>query len=680
MTSMDRVAFLEVGNEFERIPKKEASYDRTGDFLKVYRLKIYVDVVEGNEGIISQVEADYGSTFPRTYKSIRRRQIRTQDGVCWRRFENTQEVYGMLDVKFTITGVGGTKLKIRYLTEKRENKETYPFVERLPELGLRQYSPEPLPRNVGFRLEFVTSTYQANSEWTSEGSAPATSFVRGDRGMHQLGKDLKRYARDQPFTFRIQVRVPEESTFAEIRNIYLNAIKYEDVIEALDLDDDIAEEDLYSSNKKIVPGTTNKAKHDAINSCQTLVDLKQCLNPSPSTRYKFNLFVEERIIEFCFRRFTRSAGRGETLVRFCVHFVNNSIRFRPPSSFKESRTVEEKTEFLFNLIKDPYVENNLMTDKSHNITGSVDTWSCSTHDMSTDSHVFGNPLPISSDTILLGSDLDDMSLMSCLAQSSHCESVIHPDYLPETHVNRYADQDPTNRKRQRGEADCITVDVNPQQVSPASLPPVNDTGNLPQAPQWSESLVGRKVSPDNDAPPTDQLELKVFHGSEDWGTDSNNDLKPFLKKLNSRVRNQKKMNLESLQSYIDARRNELSVFRQENAALLPARGVAVEVIHDGGTATAKICMYVAGGKKLERERSAVEKVKKLELSEIDASELSHVLSLLGRPRSSETIGQVAELDSCLDQWFGNDPPSDAVGFALIRVMEGNRKTRMTSSR
>ena len=129
----DKIAYLRVGNTFEQISEEEASWDRTGRFKKIYRVSVYVDVVEGNEKIIHDIKADYGETFLRPFNSVfgKKIQLEQNDEVKsrWRFFENTQDMYGMIDIKFTITGIGGTESTIRYTTKGRDYEEPWQFFE-----------------------------------------------------------------------------------------------------------------------------------------------------------------------------------------------------------------------------------------------------------------------------------------------------------------------------------------------------------------------------------------------------------------------------------------------------------------------------------------------------------------------------------------------------------------------
>ena len=724
---MDKVAFLAVGNTYERIPDKDASLDRSKKFRKVHRLGIYMDVVEGNENIISHIEADYGPTFPRKLTSIRRKKVHLKHGnTRWRWYDNHQAVYGMFYIKFTVTGVGGTKTTIRYRTEPRAHEEPFQFFEPKPPTKTKLWlTPQPLPSEIGYRIEFdsgnSSKTSQSEGEPTLEQQRDKMSnksaFLSGDDGMTVLPSITKdhalKYEKATRISPRVQITIPETLASPDnMRKVCLNAVKYEDVIQALisDIADDGDDSNqdskaaVYQSNKEAIPETTNKARHERISACTTLEELKQCMNPSsssPSTPYIFNIYDEQEntVLEFCFGSVMNDTQKVETLIRFCIHFVNNSIRFRPPSNFKDGQTLSYCKEFLFKLIRDPYVENHLSPEDDFFMTDSVVTFPPSP----LEEVLIPSPFPtglqsstppdiamappasvtnfsasnltvstgIPSSIIRNFADAEDFSVASSLM------TLHNPENVKNVYTNSYADQVPPNRKRLRGQQEHLHQQASQFAEQPQQHPRTQDQStqsNLHNNPSGRSLENASQVA-------QQQYKWTAIHTAEQLEC-TNKVLRRLLSMLNSPQANKKPKNLESLQNYIDARKSELISLRSKTNH----SAFAIEVINvaQNQKATDFIFMYLPGGEKIQRVRSSVDQAKDadaLKWSRMDSKdEMERILSMLNLPIASSNLSDhITQLDEfILQTCFGSTGPSPNASlgasgkeqtqrFAIIRV-------------
>ena len=156
-------------------------------------------------------------------------------------------------------------------------------------------------------------------------------------------------------------------TFEEILKICLNFIKYEDAMDNIFISQQKKEskKSHLKSNKKEVEGKSNKERHVKVESCKSKQELRDCMNPDQSSDYKLNLqnFVNSDTVEFRFT--TLALQKVMDWIQFCLYFVDNSIRFRTPSWLKDSRTVQEQQELLFQyVIKNRNLKKSLGSSSS----------------------------------------------------------------------------------------------------------------------------------------------------------------------------------------------------------------------------------------------------------------------------------------------------------------------------
>lgn len=105
------------------------------------------------------------------------------------------------------------------------------------------------------------------------------------------------------------------------------------------------------SNKKGVKGATNKERNNLLPTCSTVEALIDCMNPSKEHFYKLNLsHLRDGIIEFRQHPSSKDKTTVTYWIRFCVAFVKNSARLRSPLSLKETTSIEEEFDLLFEYV------------------------------------------------------------------------------------------------------------------------------------------------------------------------------------------------------------------------------------------------------------------------------------------------------------------------------------------
>ncbi len=113
------------------------------------------------------------------------------------------------------------------------------------------------------------------------------------------------------------------------------------------------------SNKQHIKGMTNKERNDLLSKCKTVQELVSCMNPSKEC-YKLNLscLIDCGYIEFRQHESSKDKTTVTNWIRFCAAFVKNSARLRSPLSLKETTSIEEEFDLLFEyVVKDRALRN-----------------------------------------------------------------------------------------------------------------------------------------------------------------------------------------------------------------------------------------------------------------------------------------------------------------------------------
>jgi hypothetical protein len=110
----------------------------------------------------------------------------------------------------------------------------------------------------------------------------------------------------------------------------------------------------------------NKDRNNMIARCTSFQDLLSCLNPNADASYKLNLRnlisspSNNNKLYIEFRQHPTSKDKTTTTnwIRFCMAFVKNSARLRAPNPLKNTTSIEDEFDLLFEyVIKDRALRN-----------------------------------------------------------------------------------------------------------------------------------------------------------------------------------------------------------------------------------------------------------------------------------------------------------------------------------
>jgi len=416
---------FKVGNTYTRLDESKAKLDTTGNHLKVHDWTLFVDLEEGsdpNHVDLVKFDMNHDSFSPRIFQSHCPVPLKNSDGSTFWRFSTRQQTYGMNigNISVIVRGRGGTNAKCNYKLESRDGEwkttETFVLNERR---NLRPFTPVKMwDHNFGVELELTASSHSriddianiigsksnqhiAIYESWSEGKATSSHWklvpdssiacslidpdcnkfelvspiLMGGHGLnkcyHVLSNGVEAISSikvNKSMGFHVHVDVSDISLF-NLKKICQNFIKYEDVMDSFlppsRRSDSEESKRYFKSNKKAIPGATNKDRHNLIKKCRTKMDLFSLMNPNDDRYYKLNfqnlVTGKQQTIEFRQHSSTSQYGKVKNWVRFCMALVKNSIRFRPPSPMMESSTLDEQFNNLFHyLIKDRYLKESYL--------------------------------------------------------------------------------------------------------------------------------------------------------------------------------------------------------------------------------------------------------------------------------------------------------------------------------
>jgi hypothetical protein len=98
-------------------------------------------------------------------------------------------------------------------------------------------------------------------------------------------------------------------------------------------------------------------------------ELVGCINPSKEQCYKLNLscLVDHGYIEFRHHESSKDKTTVTNWIRFCAAFVKNSARLRSPLSLKETTSIEEEFDLLFEYVVKDRALRNFYRDRKGSI-------------------------------------------------------------------------------------------------------------------------------------------------------------------------------------------------------------------------------------------------------------------------------------------------------------------------
>lgn len=181
----------------------------------------------------------------------------------------------------------------------------------------------------------------------------------------------------QYHSLHVQIDV-SRLTLPQIIKVCQNFIKYEDAIDTLmpgcrrnnRCSDCRSNKDAMRSDYSNIRQLNNKERNNLIAKCTSFGDLISCLNPEEGQHYKLNLrnliypttisTTNNNNITIEFRQHPSSKDKTTTThwIRFCMAFVKNSARLRAPNPLKNTTSIEDEFELLFEyVVKDRALRN-----------------------------------------------------------------------------------------------------------------------------------------------------------------------------------------------------------------------------------------------------------------------------------------------------------------------------------
>lgn len=409
-----------VGNTYQKLPESTAKLNRKGTLKKVHDWVLYVDVVQGDHNLIEKVEFEMDKYWKiRRFTCTSPVKVSLPDGSKVMRFKTRQQTPGPAISKITILGRGGTTLvKEHSVVLKVQGRRKAPerFIESQP-VGLQK--PLRLPdTDFGIELELSCangSSVEQVAGIVRQGSGVNVSAVheyarahdpvqgwklvhdgsivcseafpncsrfelvspilRGEAGLTECSLVIEclqgiAVSVNKSMGFHVHISVEGMGT-SSLKKICQNFVKYEDVIDTFmppSRRTGSAESNQYcKSNKEAVGDTTTKSnleRNQTLVACGTTSELCSIMNPT-GRYYKFNLqnlaTGRQPTVEFRQHSGTSNFKKISAWVRLCMAIVTNSARFKEPSALKQSRTMEEQFDMLFDFV----IKDGALRDTFH---------------------------------------------------------------------------------------------------------------------------------------------------------------------------------------------------------------------------------------------------------------------------------------------------------------------------
>lgn len=395
-----------IGNTYQRLPESKAKYNRKGSLKKIHDWVLYVDIVQGDHHLIERVEFGMDKSWePRTFTSRYPIKITRSDGSKLLRFQTRQQSTGSIVANVKIVGSGGTVIQKDHSIGIKSRGRRNP-VEHFVETGSISRPVKPLTladENFGIELELSCSQGSSVDQVADslrrsgcgvtvvEGYARAHDPVQGWKLVHDgsivcspdfpncskfelvspilCGEpglaEVSRVVRslqdsvdlsiNKSMGFHLHISV-QGMPLSSLLKACQNFVKYEDVIDTFmppSRRSGSTESDQYFKSNKQAVAATNLSRKQKIAACSTIEELGGLMNPT-GRYYKLNLqnLVTGRQPTFEFRQHsgTTSFEKISAWVRFCMALVKNSAQMTEPLALKQSRSIEEQFDMLFDFV------------------------------------------------------------------------------------------------------------------------------------------------------------------------------------------------------------------------------------------------------------------------------------------------------------------------------------------
>ncbi|KAL7438985.1 hypothetical protein ACHAXH_004792 [Discostella pseudostelligera] len=377
---MSSVKFI-VGNTYTQLPISRAEWDKTGTHRKIHDWTLYVDILSTSSNgadLVKMVEFNLGASFEPP-KFIFHCPVKTSTtagtGESRWRFQTRQSTYGQSNAEIIIIGRGGTKIQREFRVRCSEGGtecDVDTFIEHYP---YRTLTLVPMA-NVEFGVGLQSSpnvSYSISNDALNEfinmiNVSP--SILRGETGLREVQHVMLALGSvpilkaDSSLGIHVRVKV-DELSLAQLKNVCQNFIKYESAMDLFMHPYRLANKHCRSNKlavaKNIISHTTDaQYLHEKIAACTSVLELRNLVSPSEHYKLHLEYLLYEHQSTFVFRQHPSSYQRDKVAnwIRFCVAFVHNSAKFRPPSYL--TRTVSEGELFdmmMMYAVKDRYLRD-----------------------------------------------------------------------------------------------------------------------------------------------------------------------------------------------------------------------------------------------------------------------------------------------------------------------------------
>jgi hypothetical protein len=205
-------------------------------------------------------------------------------------------------------------------------------------------------------------------------------ILRGGEGLNECNnivKALNAYTSvsvNKSMGFHVHINVTGLSA-QELGKVCQNFVKFEDAIDSfLPPSRRTNQSHFCKSNRAaILPNGPNAARHQALGSCKTIVELCDLMNPADDRYYKLNLTNlktgRQPTIEFRQHSATCNYDKVAAWIRFCMAFVYNSAKQPRPAAFKPHTSVAAQFDVLFELVIQDRRCRDYFVHRRHEVLG-----------------------------------------------------------------------------------------------------------------------------------------------------------------------------------------------------------------------------------------------------------------------------------------------------------------------
>lgn len=379
-----------IGHTYRRLTTRDAPWDFSGNYRKIHDWTLYVDVVD--DSYIRDVQFDLGDSFQQSMFTCC--SPVPHNGKL--RFSTRQQTYGFITATVRVRSSGLLGCWSHSISENESSKvytvdiSNSPLVELRPlRLSQRQYgveleltsdmSPDQVAQQIhSVPVEVMEYTHQTTTHWKLvpdssivcnpslpdcrkfELVSPILKSGEGLSDFHKILSDLGKVRGmiqvNESMGFHVHVDVSDLAIFQLIK-VCQNFVKYEHVMDTFmpkaRRSDSSASRRYFRSHQTIA--SSNRARHDRLARCQTVEELAHAMSSDRYAKLNLHNLVSGRqpTIEFRQHYATTDYAVLSSWIRFCVRFVENSARYRTPTSLSSDRSLADARKFLFDyVIKD----------------------------------------------------------------------------------------------------------------------------------------------------------------------------------------------------------------------------------------------------------------------------------------------------------------------------------------